>query len=94
MSGLNSAKNGCQSIISDIARDIMHQRDHLVQRQADVWQAGRLSEGLANKRNCMVEQLEQYRQYITHCLANLHRADNNAGINKRVHFSLASHRPH
>merc|ERR1712240_450347 len=31
----------------------------------------------------MEVQLEQYRQYVTHCLANLNRAGNN----RRVHFS-------
>ena len=38
---------------------------------------------LLGKQQYMMTQLEQYKQYVNHCLANL----NKAGNNKRVHFS-------
>ena len=45
--------------------------------------AAEVKAGLVNKQQYMVAQLEQYRQYVTHCLSNL----NKAGNNKRVHFA-------
>jgi len=83
VAGYTSSKDGCQSIITDLARDILNQRDHRIRRRGDLVKAGQVKAGLVNKQEYMVAQLDQYRQYVTHCLANL----NKAGNNKRVHFA-------
>eukprot|EP00090_Calanus_glacialis_P015045 TRINITY_DN23918_c0_g1_i1.p1 TRINITY_DN23918_c0_g1~~TRINITY_DN23918_c0_g1_i1.p1 ORF type:complete len:1623 (-),score=602.12 TRINITY_DN23918_c0_g1_i1:147-4463(-) len=83
VAGYTSSKDGCQSIIADLARDILNQRDHRIRRRGDLTKAAEVKAGLVNKQKYMVAQLDQYRQYVTHCLANL----NKAGNNKRVHFA-------
>jgi len=82
-----SSKDGCQSVINDLARDILNQRDHRIRRRVDLTKASEVKAGLVTKQTYMVAQLEQYRQYITHCLSNL----NKAGNNKRVHFATHQH---
>jgi len=81
--GYTSSKTGCQSIITDIAKDILNQREHRVNRRRELVRLRRTRAGLVTKQQYMLDQLEQYRQYTNQCLANLNRA----GTNKRVHFS-------
>jgi len=88
VNGYTSSKDGCQSVIDDLAKDILNQRDHRIRRRSDLIKAANVRTGLMNKQSYMVAQLEQYRQYVTQCLANLNKAGNN---NKRVHFS--THHP-
>jgi len=82
VAGYTSSKDGCQTVISDLAKDIINQRDHRVRRKSELQQAARVKAGLVNKQQYIVKQLDQYRLYVTHCLSNL----NKAGNKKRVHF--------
>ena len=54
-----------------------------IRRRGDLMKAAEVKPGFVNYQKYMVAQLNQYRQYITHCLASL----NKAGNNKRVHFA-------
>ena len=54
-----------------------------LRRRAELTKAGKVRAELLSKQDYMKAQLEQYKQYVNHCLANL----NKAGNNKRVHFS-------
>lgn len=83
VSGYTSSKDGCQSIITDIAKDILNQREHRMERRRDLFRLRRTKGGLIVKQNYMQDQMEQYKQYTNQCLANLNRAGNN----KRVHFA-------
>lgn len=78
-----SSKDGCQSIITDIAKDIFNQREHRLNRRRDLARMRRTKGDLLKKKNYMLDQLEKYRQYTLQCLANM----NKAGNNKRVHFA-------
>jgi len=90
VAGYTSSKDGCQSIIIDLARDILNQRDHRIRRREDLVKAGHVKAGLVNKQQYMVAQLDQYRQYVIMCLTNL----NKAGNNKRVHFATQHDNTH
>ena len=35
LAGMTSSKDGCQSILTSLAKDIIHQRDHRVRRKAE-----------------------------------------------------------
>lgn len=83
VAGYTSSKDGCSSIINDLAKDILDQRNHRLQRRAELSKASKVKAGLQTKQEYMESQLEQYKMYISHCLNNL----NKAGNNKRVHFS-------
>jgi len=83
VAGYTSSKDGCQSIIKDLARDILNQRDHRIQRRKDLIKIEEVRTGLMNKQSYMNAQLEQYRMYVIQCLGNL----NKAGRNRRVHFA-------
>jgi len=83
LAGMTSSKDGCQSILNSLAKDIIHQRDHRVRRKAEMENAGRVRAGLESKRDYMEQQLAHYRQYVDHCLQSI----NKAGNNKRVHFA-------
>merc|ERR1712042_427963 len=74
VNGYTSSKDGCQSVIDDLAKDILNQRDHRIRRRSDLIKAANVRTGLMNKQSYMVAQLEQYRQYVTQCLANLNKA--------------------
>lgn len=99
LAGMTSSKDGCQSILTSLAKDIIHQRDHRVRRKAEVENAGRVKMGLEGKREYMEQQLNHYRQYVDHCLQvliQIHTSGtmncvvqsmNKAGNNKRVHFA-------
>ena len=52
-------------------------------RRAELKKAGRVRAGLVTKQEYMESQLDQYKTYVDHCLANL----NKSGNNKRVHFA-------
>ena len=84
VSGYTSSKDGCQSIITDIAKDIVDQRRHRLERRRELGRLRRTRCGLLAKEQYMRDQMEQYRQYTNQCLANLNRAGTN---NKRVHFA-------
>ena len=83
MAGYTSSKDGCQSIITDLARDILHQREHRLQRRRELHHSAKVEAGLANKQQYMKDQLDQYKQYVNKCLSSL----NKAGTSKRVHFA-------
>ena len=68
LAGMTSSKDGCQSILNSLAKDIIHQRDHRVRRKAEMENAGRVRAGLESKRDYMEQQLAHYRQYVDHCL--------------------------
>ena len=72
LAGMTSSKDGCQSILTSLAKDIIHQRDHRVRRKAEVENAGRVKAGLMGKKEYMEQQLADYRQYVNHCLQVLH----------------------
>ena len=72
LAGMTSSKDGCQSILTSLAKDIIHQRDHRVRRKLEVENAGRVKAGLEGKREYMEQQLDHYRQYVDHCLQVLH----------------------
>ena len=54
-----------------------------LRRRSELTKAGKVRAELLGKQQYMMSQLEQYKQYVNHCLANL----NKAGNNKRVHFT-------
>ena len=72
LAGMTSSKDGCQSILTSLAKDIIHQRDHRVRRKLEVENAGRVKAGLEGKREYMEQQLDHYRQYVDHCLQVFH----------------------
>ena len=59
--GYTSSKTGCQSIITDIAKDILNQREHRVNRRRELVRLRRTRAGLVTKQQYMLDQLEQYR---------------------------------
>jgi len=81
--GYTSSKDGCQSIIADIARDILNQKEHRANRRKELIRLRRTKAVLMRKQEYMKEQLEKYRHYTNQCLTNL----NLAGTKKRVHFA-------
>jgi len=80
--GYTSSKDGCQSIINDIARDIFNQREHRLNRKREITKLRKNKQDLLKKQNYMLDQLDKYRQYTLQCLNNMNRAGN-----KKVHFA-------
>jgi len=83
LSGYTSSKDGCQSVVTDIARDILNQREYRIGRRRELLKLRQTRALLAKKQDYMLAQQEQWKQYLGHCLSNLNRAGNH----KRVHFS-------
>ena len=54
-----------------------------LRRRSELTKAGKVRAELLGKQEYMMSQLDKYKQYENHCLAEL----NKAGNNKKVHFS-------
>merc|ERR1719427_682838 len=60
VAGYTSSKDGCQTIITDLARDILNQREHRLRRRRELHHSAKVEAGLANKQQYMKDQLDQY----------------------------------
>jgi len=80
--GYVSAKDGCNAIVSSLAKDISNQKEHRARRRREIIQLRNTIKNLERKSEYYHEQVEYYHKYLKQCLANLqsnHHQNRNSG---------------